>query len=133
LREQQLASAKELSTDPRARVARMGEAYVRFAADHPHHFRLMFLRPLEGASEELRRAAGASFAPLEKAIADAEALGILRPGLKKRDLAVAAWSLVHGLASLVVTGQIRMSPREHRRRVDALSAVFAEGAFVARG
>jgi hypothetical protein len=90
----------------------------------------MFLRPPEAASDELRKIAQASFEPLENAIADAEAMGILRPGLKKRDLAVAAWSLVHGLASLVVSGQSGLSPREHRRRIDTLTSVFAEGAFV---
>ncbi len=130
LREEQLASAKELADDPRSRIAQMGDAYVRFAVAHPHHFRLMFSRPAKTASAEVARAARASFALLEKAIADAEARRMLRPGLKKRDLAVAAWSLVHGLASLVVSGQIGWSAREHKRRVEALSTVFAQGAFV---
>jgi AcrR family transcriptional regulator len=130
MREEQLRAAKEHTGDPRARIAKLGEGYVRFAAAHPHHFRLMFLRPLRGASADLARTARASFAPLEEAIADAEARGILRPGLKKRDLAVAAWSLVHGLASLVVGGQLTLSARGLRGRIDALTTVFAEGAFV---
>ncbi len=130
LREEQLAAAKDHVGDPRTRVAKLGEGYVRFAEAHPHHFRLMFLRPLRGASAELARAARTTFLPLEEAIADAEARGLLRPGLKKRDLAVAAWSLVHGLASLVVGGQLPLTRRGLRGRIDALTTVFTEGAFV---
>jgi AcrR family transcriptional regulator len=130
LREEQLATAKDHVRDPRARIAKLGEGYVRFAETHPHHFRLMFLRPLRGASKELAAAARTTFLPLEEAIADAEARGLLRPGLKKRDLAVAAWSLVHGLASLVVGGQLPLSARGLRGRIAALTTVFTEGAFV---
>ncbi len=113
----------------RLRVARLGEGYVRFAAEHPHHFRLMFLRPLEAASSDLAKAARASFRPLEEAINDARAEGALRAGLRKQDVELAAWSLVHGLASLVVGGQLPSWQRGLRGRLDALTAVFLDGAF----
>lgn len=129
LREQVLAASGPAKDDPRARVARLGEGYVRFASEHPHHFRLMFLRPLAGASPELSRAARASFAPLEEAIEEARSRGMLRAGLRARDVALAAWSLVHGLASLVVGGQLVTSPRGLHARIEALTGVFVGGAF----
>jgi len=111
--------------DPRARVVKMGVAYVGFAADHPNHFRLMFLRPLEGASPELGEAARATFAVLREAISDAAAAGYLRSGVAEDDVALTAWSLVHGIASLVVGGQLRRGALTAR-----IAEIFAGGAFV---
>jgi AcrR family transcriptional regulator len=128
LREASLVAASPHSADPRARVSKLGEAYIAFAAAHPHHFRLMFLRPIDGASSELAVAAQASFALLEEAIDDAKEQGYLRPGLGKRDAVITAWSLVHGVASLVVGGQL--PPRALKNRVAAITEVFASGAFV---
>lgn len=81
----------------------VGVAYVAFATDHPAHFEVMFGRELLDDHAELvaRRA---------------EVFGILRSGvdsLAERgaldDAAaavVAAWSLVHGLATLANTGNL---------------------------
>ncbi len=130
LREQTLSTAaSSRDDDPRVRVARLGEGYVRFAAEHPQHFRLMFLRPLPGAAPDLARAARASFAPLEEAIEAARSQGVLRAGLRKQDVALAAWSLVHGFASLVVGGQLASSKRARRGQIEALTSVFTDGAF----
>jgi AcrR family transcriptional regulator len=130
LRERCLAAAAPHEDDPRARVQKLGEAYVAFAGEHPNHFRLMFLRPIEEATPELAKAARASFAVLEDAVEAARARSMLRAGLTKRDVALAAWSLVHGLASLVVGGQLSGSMRATRAHAAALAAVFADGAFV---
>jgi AcrR family transcriptional regulator len=129
LRTRSFADA-EGDADARTRVAKLGAAYVGFAAEHPSHFRLMFLRPLEGASPELAKSAKASFAVLERAIADAASAGQLRAGLAPRDVALAAWSLVHGVASLVVGGQI--GRRALKARIDGIADVFTGGAFVPR-
>ena len=119
--------------DASAKIARLGEGYVRFASEHPHHFRLMFSRPLEGASKQVARAARASFAVLEEVVDAAHREGALRAGLRTRDVALAAWSLVHGLASLVVGGQLPKASRGGlARRVEALTTVFIEGAFEPR-
>jgi AcrR family transcriptional regulator len=129
LRARSLA-AMEGEKDPRERVGKLGEVYVRFALAQPHHFRLMFMRPIAEASGELAAPAHASFAVLEDAIRDAADLGLLREGLDMRDVVVSAWSLVHGLASLAVSGQVPQSARAIRRYTHALGEVFAGGAFV---
>jgi AcrR family transcriptional regulator len=130
LRELCLAAASRPSPDakdPRTRVIRLGEAYVGFAADHPNHFRLMFLRPIGLASPELAKAARASYAVLEEAIAAAAAGGHLRAGLSAQDVTLTAWSLVHGVASLVVGGQL--PKRALKARIASVTDVFASGAF----
>lgn len=75
----------------------MGEAYVRFALEHPQRFRLMFggLLKLDDYPE-LRDSARASYAALEKAFAG--------QGIDEKIAAAAAWSLVHGLAHLLLDG-----------------------------
>src|SRR4029078_9464894 len=76
----------------------MGEAYVRFALDHPQRFRLMFGGVLELQKyEPLRAAASATYAGLVDAFRD-----MPQPELA----AAAAWSLVHGLAHLKLDGHL---------------------------
>ena len=80
----------------------MGEAYVRFALAQPELFRLMFgARPRRERYPPLREAARETYAVLVAAfravpeIADPE------------KAAAAAWSLVHGLAQLILDGQFQ--------------------------
>jgi AcrR family transcriptional regulator len=75
----------------------MGEAYVGFALAHPQRFRLMFGGMLSfDAHPGLRDNARASYAALENAFAG--------QGVDAAKAAAAAWSLVHGLASLLLDG-----------------------------
>ena len=81
----------------------LGEAYVAFALEHAQRFRLMFSRA--GANAELQERFAASFAHLG---ADAAPAG------------AAAWSLVHGLASLVLEGHLQNSPAFVRKVLGAM-------------
>ena len=81
----------------------LGDAYVAFALEHAQRFRLMFSRA--GANAELQERFAASFAHLG---ADAAAAG------------AAAWSLVHGLASLVLEGHLQNSPAFVRKVLGAM-------------
>ncbi|HYW57508.1 MAG TPA: TetR/AcrR family transcriptional regulator [Polaromonas sp.] len=82
---------------PRNQLIGICEAYVSFAIKHPTRFRLMF-GPLLAQKEpypELQKAGQASFAVLLQAaekVNHAEAL----------PLALAGWSLAHGLAHLAI-------------------------------
>jgi AcrR family transcriptional regulator len=81
----------------------LGEAYVAFALEHPQRFRLMFSRA--PANADLRARFAASFAHLGE---DAAAAG------------AAAWSLVHGLASLLLQGHLENSPDFARKVLGAM-------------
>jgi AcrR family transcriptional regulator len=90
------------------RVRRMGEEYVRFALENPAHYRLMYGKEALGRQEhpELREAGSALFEQLVDVIQAYQRSG----GIKREDpraLAYVAWSAVHGLASLLVDGQIQ--------------------------
>ena len=66
----------------------LGEAYVRFALAHPQRFRLMFMTQQAGA---VRERFARAFAGL---------------GAEANVGAAAAWSLVHGLADLILDGHL---------------------------
>jgi len=75
----------------------LGEAYVRFALGHPQRFRLMFGGQLAlDRYPELRTQAEATHGRLTAAFA-----GL---GAEAKFAAAAAWSLVHGLAQLILDG-----------------------------
>src|SRR5262245_46366279 len=87
---------------PRERLRELGVGYVRFALAHPSYLRVMFGSevPDKSIHPALKEAGDRTFDLLVHAIADAQAEGQVRPG-DPRELALAAWALVHGLASLL--------------------------------
>ena len=92
----------------------MGEAYVRFALEHPQRFRLMFGGQLAIAKHpQLREVATKVFEGLSGALSDRvpQAQGA-------RDASIAAWALVHGLAQLLLGD--RIAPAAKRGRADAV-------------
>lgn len=80
-----------------APAARIGERFVAFAVARPQRFRLMFGGRLAlERYPELKRKSAAAYAVLEKAFAQSPGDASLA--------AAAAWSLVTGLAQLVLAG-----------------------------
>lgn len=124
LRARAAAALAKAGADPREQVRRLGEAYVRFALDHPHHFRLMLHNPL--AEPEARRG-DTAFSLLEAAFDAGRARGVIRADLSARDLAVGAWALVHGFASLLVDGHLPRGEASLRRHIATLTTMFFEG------
>lgn len=94
-------------TEPAERLIACGVAYVLFAVRHPSHFRVMFgphfPRPLqhEGLSTEGTN----GFELLVQCLTEGQQAGVLRSG-DTLSLALTSWSIVHGLASLLVDGML---------------------------
>jgi AcrR family transcriptional regulator len=100
---------EQLSAALASRTGReVGEAYVAFALEHPERFRLMFSRA--GVKPDLLERFGSLFPNLG---ADAVAAG------------AAAWSLVHGLASLILDGRLQNNDAFVRKVLGAMR--FAAG------
>ena len=119
-----------------ARRALLGIAtgYVRFGVEHPAHYRLMFGPEL--AQKErypvLQEASDATFAVLTSALQRGQAAGELRRG-PVRDQAVVAWSLVHGLTTLLIDQRLSflgVSIREAERQARSAGAALFEGLSV---
>jgi AcrR family transcriptional regulator len=114
----EMVKAMQQAPDSPAAFRVAGVSYVVFAVKHPAHFRVMFgadAAACRGKSASLDAACEALAGILTRGVAEAKR-GV--PGANDTmDIALAAWSLVHGLASLLVEGQLEgrsggRTPRE---------------------
>jgi len=82
--------------------------YVRFALENPGHYRLMYGKEALARDDlpELRDSAKALFNQFADVIRAYQRSGTIKRG-DPQALAYVAWSAVHGLASLVIDGQIQ--------------------------
>jgi AcrR family transcriptional regulator len=103
----EMARSAEGEADPLSRVRALGVAYVAYAVRHPGHFRVMFGAGLEHWDDDspLAAAGAPTLQALIDAVSDAQRAGQLRAG-DPRQLALPAWSMVHGLAMLLVDEQL---------------------------
>jgi AcrR family transcriptional regulator len=98
----------------RAGFEAMGRTYVKFAVEHPSHYRVMFGRFVESSSKDVEfvdEAAGA-FQALVNALTDQQQEGLVRPGdpvLQAR----LVWAVVHGVAMLAIDGQLGCQTQDH--------------------
>jgi AcrR family transcriptional regulator len=96
--------------DPVERIRRIGLAVVRFAVEHPNHYRFMFMTPmkcLEPAPEDLARRGDPDvdgYAFFVGIVKEAIESGRMREGLRDAHLvAQTLWAGIHGVAALHIT------------------------------
>jgi AcrR family transcriptional regulator len=89
----------DAAADPRQALVEQGVAYVLFAQERPALFRIMFGAPVSGLMPAFDAAESAY------TILAARVAGLV-PADKREAAVVAAWSLVHGLACLMVDGRL---------------------------
>lgn len=102
-----MAARMEAFGDPRLRFRQAGVAYVLFAVAHPAHFRVMFSAEVADKTEHpsLAAAAQSTRAVLIESIVACQEAGLLREE-DGQVLSLTAWSLVHGLAMLMLDGHL---------------------------
>jgi AcrR family transcriptional regulator len=95
----------------------MGRAYVHFALDHPSLFRLMMAEPGRGPVPVPSPSAGPGADGMQMLVNAIDSVfGAGTPGHVREARRLKAWSLVHGLAMLMLDGQV---PAD-RRMIDAV-------------
>lgn len=93
------------ASEPENPLAAMGKTYVVFALQNPNLFRLMFSPQLKKAARPgLAMAADAAFDTLRRVVSDGSPEGRIK--------ALSAWAKVHGLAVLLLDGQIAIRAGE---------------------
>jgi AcrR family transcriptional regulator len=114
---------------PLERFGQLGHAYVRHAIAHAPMYRLMFSAETAARDQhpELRDAAARTFAVLAEAVRECQAAGLVRDGAPI-DHALAAWSTIHGLASLWLEGQL-WTPGLRGRSARDLTTVVLDGSY----
>ncbi|GAB1539569.1 hypothetical protein NUACC21_22360 [Scytonema sp. NUACC21] len=118
---------QQAPNDPLKQLEAIGIAYVRYAISHPSHYRVMFgsYGINEKTQPSLKEASKQAFMVLVNVIVDGQSTGVMRSGEPKQ-LVLVSWSLVHGLAMLLIDGQM---PVTESREIDALSG-FITHVFV---
>ncbi len=107
-----------------------GVAYVRFAATHPAHFQVMFQPDLHrGDDPDLLAARARATDALRAGVANLPSVG---RGEDDRLAGVAAWSLAHGFATLLLSGNLAdamtgRDPEEAFRSLAALTFAPEDG------
>lgn len=101
-----MTRAAASGSDAGERLRLSGVGYVQFALRYPQHIAIMFDVPKPLEKYPLAHAAGErAFATLLGYIADCQREGILPEG-NTEQLALVAWSMVHGVAKLAIGGQL---------------------------
>jgi AcrR family transcriptional regulator len=105
-----LALAKEFGAlakiaDPVERLFRIGRTYIRFALEHPNHYRTMFLTPIPHDHKKMgierRNPDQDAYGFVLQTVEAAIAAGRFRPELDDAEmLAQMFWAAVHGIAAL---------------------------------
>jgi AcrR family transcriptional regulator len=101
-----MTTAADPAANPRDRLKQAGLAYVSFALRRPEHFTVMFEAPpsrqQRADAEEARKRA---FATLLALVEQCQEKKQLPPG-DPLQFALLAWSWVHGIAKLAITGRL---------------------------
>ena len=119
--EESVHLAREAGASTPEAFVRLAQTYVGFALEHPAHYRLMYGREAISRRQRpaLQTAADALYDELVAALTEAQKAGVVRAG-DPGPLASVAWAQVHGLAMLLVEGQ--MEAPEDAMALTALAA-----------
>ena len=106
---EQLKAVAKAGPEPLRRMEALGVAYVLFADAHRGYFRVMFRSDVGGWAEfpAVLEAAQLSFVLLTSTATEARKAGLQADLVQ---LTLAAWAVVHGLATLWVDGPLRRYP-----------------------
>src|SRR5208282_237747 len=104
-----MTKAAEPASRPLDRFRLSGRGYVEFALRYPQHFAVMF----EGSGRfdvypQTQAAGERAFGTLVGNVEACQAEGVLPPG-DARPFALLAWSMVHGVAKLAISGRLPLS------------------------
>ena len=106
----------------------VGRGYVRFALANPGRFEVMYRLDLLNADDpDFDAASEGAYSLLVSTIARCQAEGFLGSN-DPEVVAVAAWSMVHGLAALWISGRLgeRIREKDPNRLADRVSRLFVD-------
>lgn len=137
----EMERAREEGTTAAEKMGCCGRAYVRFARTHPAYFRVMFRPELADLHEfpELEAGGSSAFELLVQTVREGQSEGNIPEG-DSDAYVLLAWSVTHGLSSLILDGPLgadfdKLDVREDQLAdlvVGALSKLFQGAAEAQR-
>ena len=124
-----LLTAVPANRDPFDHLRALGRAYLRFAFDNPEYYDLMFIMDMgsPAAEHDAPRPGLDTYDLLRQQVKRCQDAGSM-PRYDLEAAALALWSMVHGIAALVVKQRLGMIPEKVRPMlVDAAYEFGLEG------
>jgi AcrR family transcriptional regulator len=120
-----LETARESAAGARARGSAVGEAYVQFALDHPHSYKLMFdfNQPHVEKYPDLVAAGERAQATMTGYIRDAMAEGLMAGD--PQQIGLVFWAAIHGAVILDLAGML--PPKSSLQLYRSMEAVLMRG------
>ena len=120
-----LETARAGETDVRAKGAAVGAAYVAFAFDHPHTYKLMFdlNQPHEADYPDLVEAGVRARETMSAYVKDLVAAGVMAGDPEK--IGMMFWAATHGLIVLELAG--RLPPGAAQELFETMGSALARG------
>lgn len=117
---------EEAGTDARERFVGMGLGYIDFALANPAVFQMMFSskRP-QFNHQELENSARAAFMMLVQGVSLVRDRKTLEDPAVRIDVAT-AWSVVHGIANLLIDGRLKFLAEDLTRSDDERTAILSD-------
>jgi AcrR family transcriptional regulator len=99
---------KRAGSNFKSQFIEAGRAYVDFAASHKEQFHIMFsgIIPDRKKHPALALAAEESFGQLVQIVEECREAGVIPSHRDRKVHTLAAWSMLHGIATLLIEGQI---------------------------
>lgn len=122
---QALETARDGARSPRAKGAAVGKAYIDFAFEHPHTYKLMFdlNQPTGGDYPELVEAAGRAHETMTAWVKDLVAGGDLQGDAD--EIGTMYWAATHGAIVLEMSGKLPEGAA--RSLADRMGSTLARG------
>lgn len=120
-----LEAARAGPVGARAKGAAVGEAYLAFAFEHPHTYKLMFdlNQPLDGAYPELVEAGRRAHGNMSAWVKDLVTAGEMKGDPEQ--IGAMFWAATHGVVVLEMAG--KLPPGSARELHQRLSSTLAKG------
>jgi len=110
----QMESAAATAKTPGKRLSAIGRAYLAFALEHTAHFKLMFRSELVPA-EKHKQAHDCANSAFDLLVSTVDEVVRENRGKPDPSLVLAAWSIAHGLATLLLEGKLKAQVGDSRR------------------
>jgi AcrR family transcriptional regulator len=122
------AAAQRCNGDSPAILRATGIAYVDFGVSHPHHLQIMFGDYIRYRNDYpgLVEASAEAYGVLVSVVRTGQLVEQLVPK-SEQIVALAAWSMVHGLALLTSSGQVDPWRRDHSSLAGAVLSLLMQG------
>ena len=117
----------DIQLDPVGAFQRAGQAYVKFAQQNPETYRLMYsMKAADFNDNEMAACHTLAFNLLEQTVEAGLKNGVFKTAAKEA-IVLAAWSMAHGYAQLVIDGIIELADIPTELHFRSLAEIMNQG------